>query len=93
MRPISGISPQKSLQVKEGDLNYMMVKSRWDLEEDSFEIIHLENGKGCVLSAVVHSNCQSQDIDMLHFLMQRFISVLGIETNPEINRKLWRDIQ
>lgn len=73
------------------------------------------------------TNCQSRDIDKLHFhfnasltsvnlakvkalekgtvlsmasvkvlchnifLMQRFISVLGIEPNPEINRKLWEE--
>ena len=73
------------------------------------------------------TNCQSRDIDKLHFhfnasltsvnltkvkvlekgtvlsmasvkvlchnifLMQRFISVLGIEPNPKINRKLWEE--
>lgn len=73
------------------------------------------------------TNCQSRDIDKLHFhfnasltsvnfakvkalekgtvlsmasvkvlchnvfLMQRFISVLGIEPNPEISRKLWEE--
>lgn len=73
------------------------------------------------------TNCQSRDIDKLHFhfnasmtsvniakvkalekgtvlsmasvkvlchnifLMQRFISVSGIEPNPEINRKLWEE--
>ena len=73
------------------------------------------------------TNCQSRDIDKLHFhfnasltsvnlakvkalekgtvlsmasvkvlchnifLMKRFISVLGIEPNPEINRKLWEE--
>ena len=73
------------------------------------------------------TNCQSRDIDKLHFhfnasltsvnlakvkalekgtvlsmtsvkvvchnifLMQRFISVLGIQPNPEINRKLWEE--
>lgn len=32
------------------------------LEEDKFEIINLENGKGCIFFAVVHSRSLKRDI-------------------------------